>query len=139
MNFLTIHESLSPFPGIETFIPADFIHNSQKQFGTTAQSDAYTIRSLIVNIIRSSVQWINDPAVRFVLISSRAFFRNKSCFGQQGRKCFYQPYFRLFIHIRHIIMRMFFHNTLTTEVFPLFFQKMPGFGSYAAYFNCKLL
>lgn len=36
-------------------------------------------------------------------------------------------------------MRMFFHNTLTTEVFPLFFQKMPSFGSYAAYFNCKLL
>ena len=37
-------------------------------------------------------------------------------------------YLRFFIYIRHIIVCMFLHHTLTTEILPLFFQKMPGFG-----------
>ena len=44
-----------------------------------------------------------------------------------------------FIHIRHIIVCMFFHHTLTTEVLSFFFQKISNFGSNPAYISCKLL
>lgn len=92
-----------------------------------------------MNIIRRPIQWINYPTIGFVLIGGRTFFRNKPSLGQQGRESFDQSYLRFLINIRYIIVRVLLYHTFTMEFFTLFFQKMPGLGSYAAYFNCKLL
>lgn len=135
----SIHISATSLPGIKTFIPARGINNSQQQRILVAQSDADTIGSIIMNIIRCPIQRVHYPTVGFIVIDSRTFLGYKSSLGKKFPKRSHHPLLRFLVYIRDIIMRLFLPYRFPAEVFPLFFQEISGFAGYAADRLCQYL
>ena len=79
-----------------------------------------------MDIIRSPVQRVHNPAIGFILIHSRTFFRNKTGFRQQCGELGNNLLLRFFIYVGHVVMRMFLFHALATECFSFFFQKTPA-------------
>ena len=90
-----------------------------------------------MDIICSPVQRIHYPTIGFILIHCRTFFRNKTGFRQQGREFSNNLSFRLFIYIRHVVMRMLLLHAFSAESFSLFFQETPRIHSNATNFRGK--
>ena len=129
---LTIYVSATAFPTIETLIPARIVHHTQQKFLPGAKGYTYTVRCIVVDIIRSTVQRVHNPAIGFILIHSRTFFRNKTGFGQQEGKSGNNLLLRFLVYIRNIVMRMFLFHALATECFSFFFQEISCIHSDAA-------
>lgn len=78
-----------------------------------------------MNIIGSTVKRVHHPTIRLIPVDCRALLHDKTGFGQKSAQCGDNAFFRLLVHIGHIVVRMLFLHRFPTETLTLFFQEAP--------------
>ena len=87
--------------------------------------------------IGRSVQRVHDPAVGFVAICCRAFLRDEPGFGQEDSERSHDSFFRFFVYVRHVVVRVFLFYAFGAEVLPFFFQEASRIHCDTPDFGCE--
>ena len=92
-----------------------------------------------MNIVGCAVKWVDQPAISFVGQAAAAFFGNKAGFGKQGGELGDQPFLRLLVYIRYVIVGTLFFYPAAVEFASFFFQESSGFTGYSLYLGTQFL
>ena len=87
-----------------------------------------------MDVVRSAVQWVDDPVALFAVERGQAFFGDESGFGQEAAQFIYYEALRTSVNVGNVVVGVFLLHAFQCEGFPFVAQELSCLAGHSLHF-----